>query len=87
MASASNQPAIPPPLSLPSPMPLTPTTSLAFPSPPPSTPFYDDKPVEKFYKKEKQILLEFDQLVKGKIISSRSSSMIHQQIDMKCLLP
>ena len=66
MASASNQPAIPPPLSLPSPMPLTPTTSLAFPSPPPSTPYYDDKPVEKFYKKEKQILLEFDQLVKGK---------------------
>ena len=68
MASAlpPNQPTVPPPLLLPPAMSLTPTTSVALPSPPPSTPFYDDKPVEKFYKKEKQILLEFDQLVKGK---------------------
>ena len=45
-----------------SPLPLINTGSL--PSSP--APFYDDKQVEKFYyKKEKQISFEFDQLVKG----------------------
>jgi hypothetical protein len=33
---------------------------------PSTTSFYDDKPIEKFYKKEKQILFEFDQTVRGK---------------------
>jgi hypothetical protein len=47
---------VPPP-----PAPLTSTISLPI-SP---TPFNDDKPIEKFYKKEKQILLEFDQIFKG----------------------
>jgi hypothetical protein len=53
----SQQPQTPP---LP-PLPLTFTTSL------PSSPalFNDDKPIEKCYKKEKQILFEFDQIVKG----------------------
>ncbi|UJR08493.1 hypothetical protein I4U23_012759 [Adineta vaga] len=57
----------PPPLLLPSanatsltPTSLTPTTS----SPSTPSPFYDDKPIEKCYKKEKQILFEFDQTVK-----------------------
>jgi hypothetical protein len=45
----------------PPPLPLTNTTSL--PSSP--APFNDDKPIEKYYKKEKQISFEFDQLVKG----------------------
>ena len=61
--------SIPPPLSLPTNAPLTPTTSISTPTPPPPpppTPFYDDRPVEKFYKKQKQISLEFDQIVKGK---------------------
>lgn len=44
-----------------SPLPLINTPSL--PSSP--SPFNDDKQVEKFYKKEKQISFEFDQLVKG----------------------
>lgn len=44
-----------------SPLPLINTGSL--PSSP--APFNDDKQVEKFYKKEKQISFEFDQLVKG----------------------
>jgi hypothetical protein len=43
------------------PLPLTTTSSL--PSSP--APFNDDKPMEKYYKKEKQISFEFDQLVKG----------------------
>jgi hypothetical protein len=51
------QSQIPPP----PPAPLTSTISLPI-SP---TPFNDDKPIEKFYKKEKQILLEFDQIFKG----------------------
>lgn len=53
----------PPPLTIPSASALTPTTSL------PSSPalFHDDKPIEKLYKKEKQILLEFDQIRKGMI--------------------
>jgi hypothetical protein len=59
--SSSSQPVIPGPLLLPIAAPLTPTTSL--PSTP--SPFYDDKPTEKLYKKEKQILFEFDQIVKG----------------------
>ena len=45
----------------PPPLPITLTTSL--PSSP--APFNDDKPMERFYKKEKQISFEFDQLVKG----------------------
>lgn len=64
-----------------SPQPTTSPLLLALPPPPPSTasltpttsspstpsPFYDDnKPIEKCYKKEKQILFEFDQTVKGK---------------------
>ena len=41
--------------------PLTPAASI------PSSPTFvtDDKPIEKLYKKEKQILFEFDQIVKG----------------------
>jgi len=71
-SSSSPQSVIPPPLLLPTPTPLTATTSLPLPSPPPPTPttFYDDKLIEKFYKKEKQILLEFEQIVKGTKISS-----------------
>ncbi|CAF1005375.1 unnamed protein product [Adineta steineri] len=53
----------PPPLLLPIAAPLTPTTSSS-PSTPSPSPFYDDKPTEKYYKKEKQILIEFDQIVK-----------------------
>jgi hypothetical protein len=60
-SSVSQPVTLPPPLLLPTTAPLTPTTSL--PSTP--SPFYDDKPTEKLYKKEKQILLEFDQIVKG----------------------
>ncbi len=48
----------------PPPLPLTTTTSL--PSSP--APFNEDKPIEKLYKKEKQISLEFDQVVKGNFI-------------------
>jgi hypothetical protein len=59
--STASQPVIPAPLLLPITAPLTPTTSL--PSTP--SPFYDDKSTEKLYKKEKQILFEFDQIVKG----------------------
>jgi hypothetical protein len=64
---ASTQPVIPPPLLLPTTAPLTPTTSLTPTTPLPSSPasFYDDKQIEKFYKKEKQIHLEFEQIVKG----------------------
>ena len=58
--SPSSHSNIPAPLT-PTTHPLTPTTSL--PSSP--APFYDDKPIEKFYKKEKQIHLEFEQIVKG----------------------
>jgi hypothetical protein len=47
----------------PPPPPLPLTTSTSLPSSP--APFNEDKPIEKFYKKEKQILLEFDQIVKG----------------------
>jgi hypothetical protein len=43
------------------PLPITATTSL--PSSP--APFNEDKHIEKFYKKGKQIFLEFDQIVKG----------------------
>jgi hypothetical protein len=50
----------------PPPLPLTSSTSL--PSSP--APFNEDKPIEKFYKKEKQILFEFDQIVKGIFIYS-----------------
>ena len=57
ITNPSNLPSKPPP----PPLPLTSTASL--PSSP--TPFNDDKPIEKFYKKEKQILIEFDQIVKG----------------------
>jgi hypothetical protein len=64
--SVPSQSAVPPPLLLPTASPLTPTTSSPLPSPPPPTPYYDDKPIEKFYKKEKQISLEFEQIVKGK---------------------
>ncbi len=73
-APSSSQPAIPSPLSLPTAAPLTLTTSL-----PPSlpAPFYDDKPIEKLYKKEKQILLEFDQIVKGRKIFV--SSICHEK--------
>jgi SLIT-ROBO Rho GTPase activating protein len=63
-SSSSTNSGIPPPLLLPTATPLTATPSIPLPSPPPPTPFYDDRPIEKFYKKEKQILLEFDQLVK-----------------------
>jgi hypothetical protein len=52
----SQQPQTPP---LP-PLPLTSSASLPSPAP-----FNEDKPTEKFYKKEKQISLEFDQIVKG----------------------
>lgn len=52
-----------------SPLPLINTPSL--PSSP--SPFNDDKQVEKFYKKEKQISFEFDQLVKGMDMSHISS--------------
>ncbi len=45
----------------PSPLPLISSTSL--PSTP--APFNEDKHTEKFYKKGKQIFVEFDQLVKG----------------------
>ena len=65
----SNSPQIQtPPLP---PTPLIVTGSL--PSSP--APFNDDKPIEKCYKKEKHILLEFDQIVKGRlsIISIRKS--------------
>jgi hypothetical protein len=56
-SSNSHQSQTPPP----PPLPLTLTASL--PSSP--APFNEDKPIEKFYKKEKQILFEFDQIVKG----------------------
>jgi hypothetical protein len=46
----------------PPPPPLPLTSSASLPSP---APFNEDKPTEKFYKKEKQISLEFDQIVKG----------------------
>ncbi|CAF4641106.1 unnamed protein product [Rotaria socialis] len=54
-------PTPPPPLIIPNASTITPTTSL------PSSPalFHDDKPIEKLYKKEKQILFEFEQIVKG----------------------
>ena len=55
--SSSTAPQTPPPV----PLPLLPSASL--PSSP--APFNDDKPMERFYKKEKQISLEFDQIVKG----------------------
>ncbi|CAF3685098.1 unnamed protein product [Rotaria socialis] len=53
-------PTPPPPLIIPNASTITPTTSL------PSSPalFHDDKPIEKLYKKEKQILFEFEQIVK-----------------------
>ena len=54
---ANSQAQTPPP----PPLPLTSTTSL----PASPAPFNEDKPIEKFYKKEKQILFEFDQIVKG----------------------
>jgi hypothetical protein len=63
--SAPSQSVTPPSLLLPTAASLTPTTSLPLPSPTPPTPYYDDKPIEKFYKKEKQISLEFEQIVKG----------------------
>jgi len=63
--SAPSQSVIPPSLSLPTAASLATTTSLPLPAPPPPTPYYDDKPIEKFYKKEKQISLEFEQIVKG----------------------
>jgi hypothetical protein len=70
-SSSSIHSGIPPPLLLPTATPLTATPSVPLPPPPPPpTPFYDDKSTEKFYKKEKQILLEFDQLVKGRRICS-----------------
>ncbi len=69
-SSSSTNSGIPPPLLLPTATPLTATPSIPLPSPPPPTPFYDDRPIEKFYKKEKQILLEFDQLVKGRDVFS-----------------
>jgi len=50
------QPQTPPP----PPLPLTSSASLPSPAP-----FNEDKPTEKFYKKEKQISVEFDQIVKG----------------------
>jgi hypothetical protein len=56
---SNSQPQTPPP-----PLPLTITTSL--PSPPAL--FNDDKPTERFYKKEKQISLEFEQIVKGMLL-------------------
>ena len=69
-SSLPTQSGVPPsPLPLPIATPLTATTSLPLPSPP-LTPFYDDKSTEKCYKKEKQILLEFDQQVKGRKICS-----------------
>jgi hypothetical protein len=69
-SNLKNQPSVPcsilsisspTPLLLPNSLPLTPTSSL------PSTPsaFYDDRSTEKLYKKQKQILFEFDQIVKG----------------------
>ena len=58
----------------PPPIPLTLTTSL--PSSP--APFTDDRPIEKFYKKEKQILFEFDQVVKGIYFIAFSSSWINK---------
>ncbi|CAF3538770.1 unnamed protein product [Rotaria sordida] len=45
----------------PPPLPLTSSTSL----PSSSASFNEDKPIEKFYKKQKQIIVEFDQIVKG----------------------
>ncbi|CAF0862814.1 unnamed protein product [Rotaria sordida] len=44
----------------PPPLPLTSSTSL----PSSSASFNEDKPIEKFYKKQKQIIVEFDQIVK-----------------------
>jgi hypothetical protein len=64
-SSSTSQSVIPPPLLLPTTTSLAPTPSLPLPSPPPPTPYYDDKSTEKCYKKEKQILIEFDQIVKG----------------------
>lgn len=58
------------------------------------TTFYDEKPTEKFYKKEKQILIEFDQIVRGKnvkknfvVFISISLSDIRFQLNeqLKCL--
>jgi hypothetical protein len=69
-SASSSQSVVPPPSLLPTislpltstpALPLAPTTSL----PSSSTSFYDDKPIEKLYKKPKQILFEFDQIVKG----------------------
>lgn len=57
MYPSNPQPQTPPP----PPIPLT--TSSSLPSSP--APFNDEKSNEKFYKKQKQILLEFDQIVKG----------------------
>ncbi|CAF1490729.1 unnamed protein product [Rotaria sordida] len=50
----------PPSLSISTTSSLTPNTSSA-------TIFYDDKQIEKTYKKGKQILFEFDQIVKDDI--------------------
>ncbi|CAF3949121.1 unnamed protein product [Rotaria magnacalcarata] len=47
---------------IPPPPPLPLTSSISLPSSPAS--FNEDKPIEKYYKKEKQILVEFDQIVK-----------------------
>jgi hypothetical protein len=56
---------VPPQTPPPVPLPLLPSASL--PSSP--APFNDDKPMERFYKKEKQISLEFDQIVKGMCVT------------------
>ncbi|CAM4782253.1 unnamed protein product [Rotaria magnacalcarata] len=47
---------------IPPPPPSPLTSSISLPSSPAS--FNEDKPIEKYYKKEKQILVEFDQIVK-----------------------
>lgn len=56
----NSQAHTPPP---PPPLPLAPTSSASLPSSPAS--FNEDKHVEKFQKKGKQILFEFDQIVRG----------------------
>ncbi len=76
--SSSTQPGVPQSLPLSTPTPLTATASVPLPSPP-LTPFYDDKSTEKCYKKEKQILLEFDQQVKGREICSSFDYIVYRK--------